>query len=696
MAFMQSDANPYYKIAKQDFLSYVEQMHNMENDFHPDMIDEYHLVKRKISNSAIELIKLGVPFEKKESDIDLMVEDAIYSVPLEDIRREMNEEQFLAIFSPEKEEPEPEARENKENTDGEHDPFADQSVEDPAVNPVFTSLMQAFQALNNYPIQKEIIQQPIIMPTEKKDSFTELLSDITDIQRRVILIEKEKTESEKSANELKDHCKRLQSDFDEKEKAHDEEKTQVTQHTEELIEKISDLEVQNSNLEDSITEIQLNLDECYNSLDDERMKNEALTFEKGELNQDILEKTGEIERLKEQLMREHDDSVKKLAVYEMKVAEIESYKERTEKQINSLNESINRLRSENDSKTAQANEKKAQSDRTINELRNSVSKLEESKAKLEKELSEAKKEAENAKKDIETSTGEAEKLKARVTELEKALEAAKIDAENIRKSSEKKSKTQEEYDAIVREKNNLIKSKGDAIREKEAVLKEKEEILEEKNRLQEELNRKIKEIEDKEARYTDMENSIDELKTLAYVDKKTNTGNQNAFDRDFRLIEKDSHILSFVSISGMREINKRFNKKSGDKTICEVANQLKQAFGDRVYRVMGDQFLTIHKDSTVNSVQGTLVDLRNQLGTNGIKIIYGVVAGSECETLKDMLRTAENKAESMKDSLQSEDASVYQNIQQHLVTPQDKKQTSSVQPVEISIDEELLETLDDE
>ena len=94
-----------------------------------------------------------------------------------------------------------------------------------------------------------------------------------------------------------------------------------------------------------------------------------------------------------------------------------------------------------------------------------------------------------------------------------------------------------------------------------------------------------------------MESEIEELRKLAYFDKRTSVKNENAFNRDIKKYELKNVTLIDYGISGLKAINKRYGKSSGDKTIKGFATMLISKYGaDKIYRIMGDQFYVISDD----------------------------------------------------------------------------------------------------
>lgn len=180
-----------------------------------------------------------------------------------------------------------------------------------------------------------------------------------------------------------------------------------------------------------------------------------------------------------------------------------------------------------------------------------------------------------------------------------------------------------------------------------------------------------------------------ELFKLAYTDVKTGTKNTNAFNRDFRVLQKDGISLIMVGICGMKEINNNFGRGTGDKIISQVAQSLMSAFSsESVYRIIGDQFAILH--DSMNSEE-LVLSVKKSLNEESVHIVYGIANGSECANSMEMLSVAESDMKNAKNADYSK-----------MVKPEnadtffDKKDESPVndEPTELSADDILAGMLD--
>ena len=101
---------------------------------------------------------------------------------------------------------------------------------------------------------------------------------------------------------------------------------------------------------------------------------------------------------------------------------------------------------------------------------------------------------------------------------------------------------------------------------------------------------------------------------LAYTDAMTGLGNRTAFlEEQEKPCAGVSYILS--DINGLKQINDRYGHQEGDLLISAAARCIRDVFGERgkCYRIGGDEFVVILKDSSVSETAAELRRLKARI-----------------------------------------------------------------------------------
>lgn len=624
--FSQLDVNnPYYKIAKNDFLDYTAKKESMELDFHPDLIDEYNLIKKKIIASAIELLKLGAEFEldNESGAIEIIVDNDMHAISVSEIKSFMTEEQFDQLIS-----------NRLENPVYSNDSYGEyKTVVEPAQNSSdpLTALMQMFGNLNspkdNLPAKKENVPS-------NNNGLSGLLSDIANFQKKVILLEQERNIFQTNSITLKEKNEKLKRALDDKDLHYEEEKEKIAAMNAELNERITELEFTTNeaintqnNLSDQIKEKESAIADLSSALEKKGIEIEHLKDER--------------DRLNNELKGARDEYISYKALTDNELVSLRNYKNETNNKINQLNQkndSLNKQLENCNGKIKELDNIKASESRLKNELN-----------QISSELEQERKKTESLKKQLENVNTE------EVTTLRKQI------------------------DEILKEKE----------------LKEKE--LEELQNKQDQISVELANTRSQKEEYR---NKAENLEELAFNDAKTGTKNLNAFNNDFKEIDKNNTILAIITISGLKSINANWGRKSGDKVISQVAEELCSTFKNNdIYRIMGDQFIILFKNISqynYNSIQGELSDIRRKLANDSISIAYGVIAGDECDTNADMLSQAEKRVAEMKSSMNGNGSKQYSEIQQKVSPLNVVKRDNNTSPQDVSIDEKLMSLIEED
>lgn len=165
--------------------------------------------------------------------------------------------------------------------------------------------------------------------------------------------------------------------------------------------------------------------------------------------------------------------------------------------------------------------------------------------------------------------------------------------------------------------------------------------------------------------YTDIElgKQSTELKQIAYTDTLTNLKNRNAFISDTKDLSLNNLIIIAFDLNSLKYYNDNFGHDMGDKLLIAMADILKNVFGDRAYRIGGDEFEVIMYNSNELVVDTLLLKFEqkekeyNATNNHGIKVqaAYGYCAYNENEdyNINIMINTADKRMYEHKKYLKS-------------------------------------------
>ncbi len=89
---------------------------------------------------------------------------------------------------------------------------------------------------------------------------------------------------------------------------------------------------------------------------------------------------------------------------------------------------------------------------------------------------------------------------------------------------------------------------------------------------------------------------LQHLEFLSYIDSLTGVYNRHKYKEQLQLLEKTrlQHFgVVHVDINGLREANDIYGQEYGDYIVISVAELMKKALGEDVYRISGDEFIAV-------------------------------------------------------------------------------------------------------
>lgn len=125
--------------------------------------------------------------------------------------------------------------------------------------------------------------------------------------------------------------------------------------------------------------------------------------------------------------------------------------------------------------------------------------------------------------------------------------------------------------------------------------------------------------------YSEKEETI-YLSKMSYFDTLTSVMNRNAYERKIKSLYADRRSLALIvaDVNGLKIANDTLGHQAGDRLIIETAKSFSNVFGnDNVYRVGGDEFLTILCDYDENEIEYDLKLVKDYLMHNDVSASIG-------------------------------------------------------------------------
>ena len=108
--------------------------------------------------------------------------------------------------------------------------------------------------------------------------------------------------------------------------------------------------------------------------------------------------------------------------------------------------------------------------------------------------------------------------------------------------------------------------------------------------------------------------------------------NRHKFREDMEQAQRENNerfTCLYVDVNGLHELNNSLGHKKGDDMLCTVADTLRRHFyGERVYRIGGDEFVMLSKLLSKESVERAMEKVRSELMEDNYAVSAGVESSS--------------------------------------------------------------------
>lgn len=152
--------------------------------------------------------------------------------------------------------------------------------------------------------------------------------------------------------------------------------------------------------------------------------------------------------------------------------------------------------------------------------------------------------------------------------------------------------------------------------------------------LQEQIDQQKKQIESQSAA----------LQQMIYEDFLTGVYNRNKFMKvESTILYKDKNKMGIacVDLNGLKKRNDKFGHSAGDAMICSAADQLRQVFDGKVYRIGGDEFVVIDDTKEEAEFHAAVCAVQKGMEENGISCSIGISWRSENCSIREQVEEAD-------------------------------------------------------
>lgn len=133
---------------------------------------------------------------------------------------------------------------------------------------------------------------------------------------------------------------------------------------------------------------------------------------------------------------------------------------------------------------------------------------------------------------------------------------------------------------------------------------------------------------------------------LSFRDTMTGLYNRNKFNqvlyKEQSAEDKNSpRGIAYFDLNGLKEINDRYGHDAGDKLIIKTATHLNRLFPDKTYRIGGDEFVVIDRESDEETFRRKIDEAAEIMKKNGIAIAVGMCRSSGPENASELFHEAD-------------------------------------------------------
>ena len=137
-----------------------------------------------------------------------------------------------------------------------------------------------------------------------------------------------------------------------------------------------------------------------------------------------------------------------------------------------------------------------------------------------------------------------------------------------------------------------------------------------------------------------------QLIKYSYIDSLTGVSNRRSLDEMREKMEQSENTYGILmcDINGLKKMNDEHGHEAGDQLIIDVADCLKEVFGDRrVFRMGGDEFLVIREGGNREQFVHTVREVRDMIERKHRSVSIGTAFSSEGFTFDALMHMADER-----------------------------------------------------
>ena len=140
-------------------------------------------------------------------------------------------------------------------------------------------------------------------------------------------------------------------------------------------------------------------------------------------------------------------------------------------------------------------------------------------------------------------------------------------------------------------------------------------------------------------------NILNRTRLAATTDSLTGVLNRVAYNSDLHIVNEERPFdfsCIYVDVNELHYLNNKYGHAAGDEMLLFIAHSLKDAFfGQRVYRMGGDEFLVFTQGIDQDSIKSNIELFLEQLEPRGYHVAIGMSFRSQNTNTEEMVREAE-------------------------------------------------------
>lgn len=137
---------------------------------------------------------------------------------------------------------------------------------------------------------------------------------------------------------------------------------------------------------------------------------------------------------------------------------------------------------------------------------------------------------------------------------------------------------------------------------------------------------------------------IKRLDYLSFSDSLTGIRNYHSYTDTLGFLKLNPQLtigISYFDINGLKLINDTEGHDKGDQLIISCANFLRKHFGEKIYRIGGDEFILLFEDIGEADFKKKMEILKIDLNQQNFSISSGYRWYENCENLEDKVKSAD-------------------------------------------------------